>query len=35
MNNVKIESNISLEERISALETKVASLGGGKPRIRN
>ena len=36
MNNVKIKSNISLEERISALETKIASLGGGgKPRIRN
>lgn len=36
MNNVKIKSNISLEERISALETKIAQLGGrGKPRIRN
>lgn len=29
MNNVKIKSNISLEERISALETKIAQLGGG------
>lgn len=28
-NNQKISSNQNLEKRISALETKIASLGGG------